>query len=204
MADQAKTEPQLSSDDKPRPSNDRAVNFKAALDSAKNNPFFVVTLLGALVVTLVDQASKTWIVKELRLPELRHVDLGPVFDFTYVRNYGASFGMLTGGLWARILLSVLALSIVLVLVYWLTSVKRRLTAAGVAFIIGGAVGNLIDRVLYGYVIDFIDFSHMHFPWVFNVADSAINVGVGLLLLDAFKNGEDDDHQNDRVNTKSPS
>lgn len=153
-------------------------------------PYFTVTLLGALVVALADQASKAWIVKVVRLPDLRRIDLTPVFDLTYVKNYGASFGMLAGGIVSRVILSLFAVAIIGVMVTWLSGVRRKLPAIGIAFIIGGALGNLIDRVLYGYVIDFIDFSKLFFPWVFNVADMAINVGVGCLILDAFS-AEDD-------------
>ena len=74
------------------------------------------------------------------------------------------------------------------LVVWLARLKRPLSAVAIAFIVGGALGNLIDRVAYGFVVDFLDFSGLHFPWVFNIADMAINVGVGLLLLEAFLEG----------------
>ncbi len=168
--------------------------WQAFLANVKSAPYFKVTLLGALVMTLLDQMTKVWVVKILHLPVLRQINLGPVFDFTYVRNYGASFGMFRGGLPSRIFLSVLAFGIILVLINWLTTVTRPLAAAGIAFILGGAAGNLVDRVLYGYVIDFIDFSAMHFPWVFNIADTSINVGVGLLLLDAFLGRDEEPSQ----------
>ena len=156
---------------------------------ARGNSLFAQAMLGALVVALADQASKVWIVKVLRLPELRHIELSPFVDFTYVRNYGASFGMgAEGGVISRIVLSIFAILIVGFLISWLTKVRRVLPAVGIAFIIGGAAGNLIDRLLLGYVIDFIDVAISFFPWVFNVADSAINVGVACLLIDTFRNG----------------
>ncbi len=166
--------------------------FAAWRGYALANPLFSVTLLGAMVITLVDQASKAWIVNVLRLPELRQIELTPIFDFTYVRNFGASFGMLAGGMSSRIILSMFAITIVAIMVGWLGGVTRKLPAIGIAFIIGGAMGNLVDRVLYGYVIDFIDVSGLFsfFPWVFNVADTAINVGVGCLIVDAFTADED--------------
>ena len=135
---------------------------------------------------LLDQATKVWVVEILQLPALRQISLLPFFDLTYVENRGASFGMLAGGMGSRIILSIVAIGISLFLVQWLASIRRPLTAAGVAFVIGGAIGNLIDRVLYGYVIDFLDFSGLWFPWVFNVADSCINVGVACILVDAFR------------------
>ncbi len=154
-------------------------------EAAKANPFFGITLLGALVIFLLDQATKIWIVKVVRLPELRNIDLGPLLDFSYVQNRGASFGMLAGGMASRVILSLFALTIVGVLISWLATIGRRLAAIGIAFIIGGALGNVVDRVLYGYVIDFIDFSALYFPWVFNVADISINIGLACLIVDAF-------------------
>lgn len=157
---------------------------------AKANPLFLPGLIGAICVALADQASKVWIVEIVQLREKRHIDLSSIFDLTWVQNFGASFGMLAGGLGSRILLSVLSLLIAGVLVAWLGRVERKIPATGIAFIVGGAVGNLFDRVAYGYVIDFLDFSGMWFPWVFNVADMAINVGIACLLLDAFLTKDD--------------
>ncbi len=113
------------------------------------------------------------------------IALSPIFDLTYVENKGASFGMLAGGMTSRILLSVISIGIAAALMVWLARVTKPLTAVAIAFIIGGALGNLYDRIAYGFVVDFLDFSGLYFPWVFNVADAAINVGVGILILDAF-------------------
>jgi len=157
---------------------------------ARENPFFFVTLCGAAVVMLLDQASKAWVVEVLRLPERRRIDLSPIIDFSYVENKGASFGMLSGGLGSRILLSLVSLTIAVLLVSWLAQVRRPLTAAGFALLIGGALGNLIDRVLYGHVIDFIDASALWFPFVFNVADVCINIGVACVALDFLRNREE--------------
>jgi signal peptidase II len=136
---------------------------------------------------LLDQVTKWWIVKVLRLPDKfgGKIELSPIFDLTYVENKGASFGMLAGGLPSRLVLSAISLGVSVALLIWLARVVRPLVAAGVAFIIGGALGNFIDRATLGYVVDFLDFSGLHFPWVFNVADAAINVGIGLFLLDAL-------------------
>lgn len=178
--------------DTPSPSTrDKAkAGFANWMTQARTNPLFIVTLIGALVVMLADQASKVWIVEVLRLPDRRQIDLSPIIDLTYVKNYGASFGMLAGGLGSRIFLSLLSSAIVVFLVTWLAQVRRPLLATGIAFLIGGAVGNLVDRVLYGYVIDFIDASGLMFPWVFNVADAAINVGIAFLVLDYFTNRDE--------------
>ncbi len=163
-------------------------SFKAWLKDSRANPYFRRGLVGAMLVVGLDQASKFWVEKILRLQEHwgQQIEISPIFDLTYVQNYGASFGMLAGGLGSRIILSILSLGISLALIIWLGRLYRALPAIGVALIIGGALGNLYDRVCYGYVVDFLDFSGLLFPWVFNVADAAINVGVGLLLLDAWR------------------
>ena len=83
----------------------------------------------------------------------------------------------------------LSTAVAVALAVWVRKADRPLLASAIGLIIGGAVGNLIDRIRYGYVVDFIDASGLYFPWVFNVADAAINVGVALLLLDIFVAGD---------------
>ncbi|MHA7872119.1 MAG: signal peptidase II [Hyphococcus sp.] len=153
---------------------------------ARANRAFRYGLAGALAVALIDQFTKYLIVEAVRLPEKGAIELSGVFDLTYVQNYGASFGMLAGGMASRVILSLISTGVALGLAYWLGKLRRPVAATGVAFVIGGALGNLYDRIAYGYVVDFLDFSGLYFPWVFNVADAAINVGVALLLLDAWQ------------------
>ncbi len=153
---------------------------------ARANPLFVSGLIGAGAVALIDQATKFWIVNIVELPIKRRIEISSIFDLTYVENRGASFGMLAGGLGSRIILSSISITIATVMIVWLGRLKRRFAAAGAALIIGGAIGNLYDRVSYGYVVDFLDFSGLMFPWVFNVADSAINVGFVCLIIDALR------------------
>ena len=155
------------------------------LSAARSNPLFLCGVVGALVVAALDQGSKFWIKNVVNLDERRHIDISGVFDLTWVQNYGASFGMLSGGLGSRILLSAISFAVSVALIIWLARLTRPLAVAGVAFIVGGALGNLYDRVAYGYVVDFLDFSGLMFPWVFNVADTGINVGIACLILDAF-------------------
>ncbi|MFZ5618081.1 MAG: signal peptidase II [Pseudomonadota bacterium] len=155
------------------------------MTAAKSNPLFLYGLLGAAAVAVLDQASKYWIVNIVELPVKRRIELSPIFDLTYVQNRGASFGMLSGGLASRIVLSSISIAIAAIMVVWLGRLTRRFAAAGAALIIGGALGNLHDRVRYGFVVDFLDFSGMMFPWVFNVADTAINIGFACLILDAL-------------------
>jgi len=142
--------------------------------------------LSALVLVL-DQASKRLVDATMQLYET--VELLPMFQLTYVRNTGASFSLLAGaGGWQRWLFAGIAVVASVAILFWLRQLSsdRQWEAAGWALVLGGALGNLIDRVSYGYVIDFLDafYGHWHFP-AFNVADSAITVGVGILLVDAF-------------------
>lgn len=115
--------------------------------------------------------------------------LGPI-HLTMVHNYGMSFGLLRDSDWGRWLLIGFSILVVIGLAVWVHKATRPLLAVGIGLIIGGAIGNnLIDRVIYGYVVDFIDVSRLYFPWVFNIADSGISVGVALLLLDSFLSEE---------------
>ena len=83
--------------------------------------------------------------------------------------------------------------IAFIFLMWMRHAERRLTIAALAMVVGGALGNMIDRLRFGYVVDFLDFSGLFFPWVFNVADAAITVGAGLLVLDYLANGEEKPH-----------
>lgn len=156
------------------------------LAQARANPRFAPAMFGAVAVAIFDQLAKAWIVHGLNLPAHGgRVEISAIFNLTYVQNYGASFGMLAGGVMSRIVLSIISVGVSLALTAWLAQVQRKIPAIGVALIIGGAIGNLIDRVSLGYVVDFLDFSGLRFPWVFNIADASINIGVALLLLDAW-------------------
>lgn len=155
--------------------------------------------LVALAVVVVDQITKAWILYGVRLPERFRVELSPVFDLTMVWNRGVSFGLLRAdqdaARWALVVFSLLVTA---ALAWWAarpgvarsTPVKLfgrtvPLLALALGLIMGGAVGNAIDRARFGAVVDFLDFSGLFFPYVFNVADAAITVGVILLLLDSF-------------------
>jgi len=143
----------------------------------------------AVVLVAADQASKFWIINGLKLPELRTIELLPFLNFTMVWNEGISMGLITGdevGKWALIALT---FAITLWLVNWLRTTTEKLEAYALAMIIGGAVGNVIDRFIHGAVVDFV---HLH-AWgynfyVFNLADSAISIGAVLLLLDGLLAG----------------
>ena len=141
------------------------------------------------VVVLLDQASKWWAQANL----LPHVPrpLLPHLDLTLMFNRGAAFSFLGEAAgWQRWFFTALAVVAVVVLTVWLARLRSgdRLTAAGIALIIGGAIGNAIDRVRLGHVVDFIDLwwdARWHWP-AFNLADSAITVGAVLLVLLSFR------------------
>ncbi|PCI18499.1 MAG: signal peptidase II [Piscirickettsiaceae bacterium] len=141
----------------------------------------------SLLVFVLDQASKLWVVKHFELYE--SVQLLPSLNFTYVHNMGAAFSFLSSaGGWQRWFFVVIALIATTVLVIWLKRLKaeERWMAVTISIVLGGAIGNLYDRISYGYVIDFIDVYYGTYHWpVFNIADSAISVGVVMMLLDAF-------------------
>ncbi len=144
----------------------------------------------ALAVLALDQLSKFWVLKVLDLSHRDPLRILPFFKLNFVDNPGVSFGLLRAdsdvGRW---LLVAFALGVVAALAVWAHRAASLLTAVALGLVMGGAVGNnLIDRIRYGAVTDFLDF-HPIFPWVFNVADSAISVGVGLLLIEAFARGK---------------
>ncbi|MFN3959813.1 MAG: signal peptidase II [Parvularculaceae bacterium] len=152
---------------------------------ARSNPWFRWGVPAAALIAILDQLLKYWIVHVVELPAKRKIEISAIFDVTYVENRGASFGMMAGGTTSRIILSSISIAVATALVIWLGRLKRRFAAIGAILIIGGALGNLYDRIAYGYVVDFLDFSGLYFPWVFNIADAAINVGVGCLIVDAL-------------------
>lgn len=138
----------------------------------------------ALIVIVIDQITKAWMI-DMDLRELGHIAVWPgVFNFSWVENTGVSFGLFGGGS-ARWGLTVFSIAVSGVLAWWALKADRRLLITAIGLVMGGALGNVIDRIRFGYVVDFLDFSQTGlFPWVFNVADSAITVGVILLILDS--------------------
>ncbi|WP_339915015.1 signal peptidase II [uncultured Brevundimonas sp.] len=157
----------------------------------------------ALAVIVLDQLTKAWILDAMNMltvsGQLIEREqwffqslpvLPPFLRFSFVLNDGVSFGLLGGGT-ARWLLSGFSIAVAVALGWWATRVDRRLLITAIGLVMGGAVGNVIDRIRFGGVVDFIDFSgtviagHRVFPWIFNIADSAISVGVVLLIVDSL-------------------
>jgi len=143
--------------------------------------------ISAAIIGL-DQVTKWLMVSWLALYET--VAIMPYFNLTMAHNHGAAFSFLAqAGGWQRWFFTVLALVISTVLVVWLAKLKpeAKLEAISLSLVIGGAIGNVIDRIYYGYVIDFLDvyIGNSHWP-AFNVADAAICIGAVLLIIDSFK------------------
>lgn len=143
--------------------------------------------LSALVIIL-DQITKQ--MAEAQLVYHKALAVFPGFNFTLMYNEGAAFSFLSNaGGWQRWFFTVLSISISIVLAIWITRLShdKKILAAGLSLILGGAIGNVIDRVLFGHVIDFIDvyYKTAHWP-AFNIADSAISLGATLLIIDMFK------------------
>lgn len=141
----------------------------------------------SFVFIVLDQVTKLWIINSLNL--YQDINVLPIFDITHVRNYGAAFSFLSdAGGWQRYFFTAIAVVVSVLLTYWMyqTPTKQKLLLTSYALILGGAIGNVMDRINYGYVVDFIHFYYesWHFP-AFNVADIAISIGAFLLILDAI-------------------
>lgn len=151
---------------------------------------WILIMIGSV---LLDQISKLLVYNFLDREESLYLIKG-VLRFTYVENDGAAFGMLGEHRWIFMILSTIGIAAVLIYM-WKFRPESKLACTALAFIVGGGVGNMIDRVRLGYVIDFIDFCA--FPkvwmWVFNIADSFVCVGAGILILylimDIIKEGK---------------
>lgn len=146
--------------------------------------------LSVLVVTL-DQLSKIYIDTSMSL--YQSIPVLPGFNMTYVHNFGAAFSFLShqDG-WQRWFLALLSALISIGIIVYIKRLKpeQTLSAISLSLILGGAIGNLIDRLIYGYVIDFFDVYYQTWHWpVFNIADSAITIGAVLMLYESFTHKE---------------
>lgn len=141
----------------------------------------------AVGLIVIDQLAKGWFLG-LGLLEGESLPVWGPLHFTLVWNKGFSFGLLNGAHEVfRWLLTGFSLAVSIALVLWARRSTRRVVAVGIGLVIAGAIGNAIDRIRYGAVVDFIDVQKIgFFPWIFNVADSAITIGVILLLLDSLR------------------
>lgn len=141
----------------------------------------------SLLALVLDQGSKLLIDGSMQL--YQSIPVLPSFNLTYVHNTGAAFSFLSqAGGWQRWFFVALAVAISLGIGVWLARLQKHetLLAVALALVLGGAVGNLIDRLAYGYVIDFLDVYYRSWHWpAFNIADSAISLGVVLMLAESF-------------------
>ena len=146
-----------------------------------------LTRLGLLLATLVfafDQLSKFWILRIINLDERDPIGLTPFLSLTMAWNKGVSYGLLATHTQEALVILSIAISILLLI--WLARAHKPLAGAAFGIIIGGALGNALDRVLHGAVADFVHFHWGSWSWyIFNVADVAIVAGVALLLYDGF-------------------
>lgn len=151
----------------------------------KKWPWFVL----AVVVICIDQATKYW--ASVDLAPYQAEPVFPMFNLTLAYNTGAAFSFLhNAGAWHRWFFTGFSLLMSIGLIVWIARLpsSARLQLAALSLILGGAIGNLIDRAVLGFVIDFIDIYYKHYHWpVFNMADSAICIGAVLLLIDLCKN-----------------
>ena len=145
-------------------------------------------LAAAIAVVVLDQFSKAAVQGYFAGRAAgEHENITSFFNIVLIYNRGMSFGLFNGaGGLNALLFSLVAAAIVTVLIYWLSRVESPLLAVAIGLIIGGAIGNVIDRIRLGAVVDFLDFHVGSWHWpAFNVADSAICIGVAVMLLDGL-------------------
>ncbi len=141
----------------------------------------ILTAVIAATVVVCDQLTKLWVISSLELGESRAVIPG-ILNWTYIRNEGAALGMLSDHRWVFMILSALLIVIIALFIILSKDISRMLVIV-LAAILGGGIGNMIDRFAYGYVVDFIDVKFIPFwKWIFNVADIFVTVGAILLAV----------------------
>ena len=141
----------------------------------------------AALVFVLDQIAKYWVLNGIHLLERGSIPVLPFFRLTFVGNVGVSMGLFPAGTtMGRWFLVAVTAAIAAVVAVWITRERQRYDVMALGLVLGGALGNIVDRVRFGYVVDFLHlFWHEHNFWVFNVADAAITLGVLLLLIRAL-------------------
>ncbi|MEG0899730.1 MAG: signal peptidase II [Oscillospiraceae bacterium] len=139
-----------------------------------------IALIFSIVLIIIDQLIKKWVILSIKPLESIHVIEG-LLDFTYVENFGAAYGIFKDKKWFLVIITLILL---IAIIYLLISkrINNKFMIFSSSLIIGGGIGNLIDRFLYGYVVDFIDIGPLFSFPVFNFADSCIVVGTGLFVI----------------------
>jgi signal peptidase II len=170
--------------------------WKAKVKSAPMLKVFTQTgwrfLWISVLVFIADQYSKALVLENIELYQA--IQILPFFNLTHVYNYGAAFSFLDdAGGWQRWFFTIIAFAVSALVLWWLkqTTLKQKMLPIAFTLIIGGALGNAVDRLIHGYVVDFLVVYYQDWYWpAFNVADSAICVGAVLLIIDMFKNKEE--------------
>lgn len=166
--------------------------MKNVLDFIKNKKWLLLSLILIVLIIIVDQYTKQWALHfisdiiEKTNGVHTHVKKTSFFNIVLVYNNGISFGIFSNLLFMKNVLFIIISSITAFLIYLLFKTKNNINLIAFAFIIGGAIGNLIDRAIYGAVIDFLDFyiKTLHWP-AFNIADGAVCIGVVIYLINDF-------------------
>lgn len=149
-------------------------------------PLSALGLSIGVVTAICDQAHKWWMLEVYDIDTKDFVSVSPYLDLVMVWNRGISYGLFQQGAFGQYLLSAIAIAAVIGLTLWLSRITTRIGAAGIGLVMGGAIGNGIDRVVHGAVADFFSFHVGDFYWyVFNLADAAIVAGVIGLLYDSL-------------------
>jgi signal peptidase II len=142
----------------------------------------------ALAVFLLEQVTKWIVLGPLDLRNVLQIEILPIFNLTYTENHGISLGLLQASSDAMRWVLVIGTSLVAAgVAYWIAREERRWDQIALGMVLGGALGNILDRVRHGYVVDFADLHFGEFRpfFIFNVADAAISIGVAILLLRSF-------------------
>ena len=153
------------------------------MNSSSRRFLFPLSLL--LIIFFLDQLTKAIVVKTLPLNTPQPL-IGTFFQFTYIRNPNAAFGISLGDRVPLLPFAIIAI-LILIFIFFRTHHENRHERLAIGFILGGALGNLMDRIRFGEVVDFIDVGFHRFRWpVFNIADSAVTIGIILLIFGATR------------------
>ncbi|WP_413111048.1 signal peptidase II [Thaumasiovibrio sp. DFM-14] len=144
----------------------------------------------AVVVFIADVSSKLFVMNNMGYGWENRIEVLPFFNFLYVHNYGAAFSFLSdAGGWQRWFFTLIALGVCSMLMFWMrrAPATEKLSNIAYALVIGGALGNVFDRLVHGFVVDFLDFyvGNSHWP-AFNLADAGICIGAAMVVLDSFR------------------
>lgn len=166
----------------------RSVATENRIMADSRSPYRAIGLGFAFVIFVADQVLKWTVINPLRLQRVGQIELLPIFNLTWTENRGVSMGFLTAGSETeRWLLVAFTAVIAAVVAVWMWRERRRADVLALGLVLGGALGNILDRIRFGYVVDFLD---LHIgEWrpflIFNLADAAISIGVVILLIRAL-------------------